>query len=125
MKKLFTITLVVELIFGVGFIAAPGFMFGTFGVTPNDFSTSIIRVFGSALLAFVVLLWYGQSSTSADLHKAILRSMFVYWLVSSVFLAQAQLAGLFNTMGWGVVALHVGFLIAYGVHAFKKQTNLG
>ena len=76
MKTLFTITLIVELIFALGFIAAPGLMFNTFGVTPSPFATSLIRVFGSALLGFVVLLWYGRSSSSADLQKAILRSLF-------------------------------------------------
>jgi hypothetical protein len=49
MKTLFTITLVVELIFAIGFIAIPGLMFGTFGVTPNEFATSLARLFGSAL----------------------------------------------------------------------------
>ena len=121
MKTLFTITLVVELIFAVGFIAAPGAMFGTFGVTPNEFATSLVRLFGSALLGFVVLLWYGRSSDNQELHRAILVSMFTYWLVSSVLMVLAQLAGLFNVMGWGTVALHIGFLIAYGVFIFKKE----
>ena len=120
MKTLFTITLIVELIFGFGFIAAPDFMFSTFGVNPSPFATNLIRVFGSALLGFAVLLWYGRSSSSADLHKAIVRSFFTYWLLSSVFMLMAQLAGIFNAMGWVTFLLHVGFLIAYGMYAFKK-----
>jgi hypothetical protein len=32
----------------------------------------------------------------------------------------AQLAGIFNVMGWTTIGLHIGFLIAYGVFAFKK-----
>lgn len=120
MKTLFTITLVVELIFAAGFIAAPGTMFGTFGVTPDEFGTSLARLFGSALLGFVVLLWYGRSSTNQELHRAILFSMFTYWLVSSVLMVLAQLSGLFNVMGWATVALHIVFLIAYGVFIFKK-----
>lgn len=120
MKTLFTITLIVELIFALGFIAAPGLMFNTFGVTPSPFATSLIRIFGSALLGFVVMLWHGRSSSSGDLHKAILHSMFTYWLFSSVFMIMAQLAGIFNAMGWATIVLHVGFLIAYGFYAFKK-----
>ena len=38
MKTLFTITLVVELIFALGFRAVPGTMFNTFGVTPDAFA---------------------------------------------------------------------------------------
>ncbi len=120
MKKLFTVTFVVELIFAIGFIAAPGFMFGTFGITPDAFATSLIRLLGSAILGMAVLLWYGRSSISKELDKAVVRSMFTYWLASSVFLLMAQLAGLMNAMGWGVVVLHIGFLIAYSAYAFKK-----
>ena len=120
MKTLFTITLVVELIFALGFIAVPGVMFGTFGVTLDAYSTALTRVLGSALLGFAVLLWYGRSSSSKDLHKAVYRSMFIYFLVSSVFLLIAQLAGLLNAMGWGVVGLHVIFAIAFAGYAFKK-----
>ena len=120
MKTLFTITLVVELIFALGFLAVPGMMFNTFGVTPDAFATALIRMFGSALLGFVVLLWYGRSSGDQGLHRAVLVSMFVYWLVSTVLLLLAQLAGLFNAMGWGVIVLHIGFTIAYGYSIFKK-----
>jgi len=120
MKTLFTITFIVELIFASGFIAAPGLMFNAFGVTPNTFDITLVRIFGSALLGFTVLLWYGRSSGSLDLHKAIVRSMFMYWLFSSIFILLGQLAGIFNAMGWATLVLHVGFLIAYGLYAFKK-----
>jgi hypothetical protein len=120
MITLFTVTLVVELIFALGFILAPGMLFGTFGVTPSPFASSLARLFGSALLGFVVLLWQGRSSANPELHRAVLFTMFTYWLVSSVLLVWAQLSGLFNIMGWGTVAMHIGFLIAYGVFILKK-----
>ncbi len=120
MKTLFTITLIVELIFALGFLAAPITMFNTFGVTPDAFATSLIRIFGSALLGFVVLLWYGRSSDNREVHKIVSVSMFTYWLFSSVFMLLAQLAGLFNAMGWGAALLHIGFAIAYSYSLFKK-----
>ena len=120
MKKLFTTTLVVEAIFGLGFLTIPGFMFGTFGVTPNEFAISLARMFGSALLGFVVLLWKGRGSDNQELKEAKLASMFIYWLLSTLLLLLTQLSGIFNIMGWGVVVLHFGFLIAYGTALFKK-----
>ena len=84
----------------------------------------INRMFGSALLGFVVLLWYGRSSDNQQLHRAVLTSMFTYWVVSSILLLLAQLAGLFNAMGWGVVILHLVFTIAYGYSIFKKWAML-
>ena len=120
MGTLFTVTFVVELIFALGFIIAPGTLFSTFGVEPSPFGISLARMFGSALLAFCTLLWYTRGSKSTDLRKATIRSLFIYWLVSSVFLVIAQLTGIFNAMGWSTVVLHVGFLIWYATFAFKK-----
>ena len=119
MRTLFTVTLIVELLFGIGMIAMPGTLFDLFGVELTDFSTALARVFGSALLGFVVLLWYGRASDQPDTHKTVLRSMFTYWLLSTIFLLIAQLGGLMNTMGWGNVILHAGFLIAYAVFIFR------
>ena len=120
MGTMFTITFVVELIFALGFLFVPGTLFGTFGVEPSPFGIALARMFGSALLAFCTLLWYARSSESTDLQKAATRSMFLYWLVSSVLLIMSQLAGLFNAMGWGTVVLHLVFLVWYGAFAFKK-----
>ena len=120
MNTLFTVTLIVELVFALGFMAVPATLFGTFGVTPDAFGVSLARMFGSALLAFVTLVYYARISESPDLQKAAIRSLFVYWLLSSVFLIMAQFGGLFNSMGWSTIVLHLGFTIWYGVYAFKK-----
>lgn len=120
MGTMFTVTFIVELIFALGFIIAPGTLFGTFGVEPSPFAISLARMFGSALLAFCTLLWYARGSKSTDLIKATVRSLFIYWLVSCVLLIIAQLSGIFNAMGWSTVILHLGFLIWYGTFAFKK-----
>lgn len=120
MQTLFLVTFIVELLFALGFIIAPGTLFGTFGVTPDAFGIALARMFGSALLAFCTLVYYARIKDSAELKTAALRSMFIYWLVSSVFLVISQLGGLFNAMGWSTIVLHLGFLIWTGVYAFKN-----
>jgi len=120
MGTMFAVTFVVELIFALGFLFIPGTLFGLFGVEPSPFGIVLSRLFGSALLAFCTLLWYSRKSKSTDLKTATVRSLFLYWLASSVFLIMAQLSGIFNAMGWATVVMHVGFLIWYGTFAFKK-----
>ena len=120
MQTIFTVTLVVELIFGIGFIAAPGFLLSNFGVEATPILIFMARLFGSALLAFCTLLWYARKSKSTDLQTATVRSLFLYYLVSVIFIFLSQLAGLFNIMGWSMVVMHAGFAIWYGTFAFKK-----
>ena len=120
MQTLFTVSLIVELIFALGFIAAPSTLLGTFGVTPDPFGIALSRLFGSALLGFCTLLWYARSSRSADLHKYTIRSLFIYNLGATVFLSLAQTAGIMSTMGWGAAIMHLGFTLWFGVYAFRR-----
>jgi hypothetical protein len=117
---MFTVTMIVELVFALGFLILPGTLFGIFGVEPSPSGILVARMFGSALLAFCTLLWYARGSKSTDLRTTAVRSLFLYLLVSTVLLIMAQLAGIVNTMGWGTVVLHAGFLIWYGTFAFQK-----
>ncbi len=120
MGTLFTVTFIVELIFGIGFIGVPGFLLGNFGVASTPDLIFMARLFGSALLAFSTLLWYARGSKSTDLQKATVRSLFLYYIISTIFIVLGQLAGLFNIMGWSMVVMHAGFLIWYGTFAFNK-----
>lgn len=120
MGTLFTVTFIVELIFGIGFIIGPGFLLGTFGVPSTPDLVFMARLFGSALLMFSTLLWYTRGSKSTDLQKAAIRSFFLYYLLSTIFIILGQLTGLFNIMGWSMVVMHTGFLIWYSVYAFKN-----
>lgn len=121
MQTLFLATFIVELIFALGFLAAPALLLGTFGVKVDPFGISLARLFGSALLAFCTLAWYARTKDSADLKKAAARSMFVYWLASTALLVITQLNGLVNPMGWSTIILHGAFLIWTGIFAFKSH----
>ena len=120
MGTLFTVTFIVELIFGIGFIAIPGFLLGNFGVASTPELIFMARLFGSTLLALSTLLWYARGSKSTDLQKAAVRSLFLYYLISTNFIVLSQLAGLLNILGWSMVVMHAGFLIWYGVYTFRK-----
>jgi len=120
MKTLFKLALIIELLYGVGFIAMPGTILGIFGVTLIDFGTSLTRLFGSALLGFVVLLWFGIKSAHSETDRVVLATMFTYTLLSTVILFFAQLAGHMNVMGWMPVVMHFIFMIAFGLFLFRR-----
>jgi len=119
MKTLFTITMIVGLVFGLGFVIVPEMMLSTYGITDNPAANALTRNSGTALLGFAVLLWYARKSTNPEVHKTALATMFGYWLLSSITMIISQLSGVFSTAGWGTVALHLGFLIVFGIFVFK------
>jgi len=120
MNTLFAVTLIIEAIFAIGFIVAPGAMLGQFGVTLNDIATTSIRLFGSALLSFPVLLWFARKSDKPEFKKGTVNSLFTYYLVSTILLVMAQTAGQMNVLGWSVVGLHLVLLLWFGYFLVKK-----
>ena len=119
MNKLFKVALIIEAIFGIGFVIFPGAMLGPFGVTLNAITTSFVRLFGSALISFSILLWFAYKSDKSEFKKGVVNSMFAYFLVSTVLLVIAQLAGQMNALGWSVVGIHLVLLVWFGYFIVK------
>jgi hypothetical protein len=119
MNTLFIVALIVEALFGVGFVIAPGAVLGPLGVTLNPFATTLARSFGAALISFPILLWLARRSDSPEFKKGVVYSLFPYYLVSAVVLVIAQLGGQVNALGWSVIGLHVVLLIWFGYYLVK------
>jgi hypothetical protein len=109
--RFFLVTMIIEGIFVLGFITVPGVMLGQFGVVLNNVAVIFARLFGSALLSFPVLLWYGRLSDKPEFKMGVARSPFMYYLSSTPILLLAQSAGLMNAKGWSIVVLHLVLLV--------------
>lgn len=121
MNTLFLVYMIVEVIFALGFIAVPGAMLGPFGVVLDETATVFARLFGSALLSFPVLLWYGRRSDKPEFKTGVARGMFVYCLASTPILLLTQTDSLMNAKGWIIVGLHFVFLVWFAAYAFRKN----
>jgi hypothetical protein len=119
MDTLFLVALIVEAIFGIGFVLAPGAMLGPFGVTLNAIATTFARLFGSALISYPVLLWFARRSDKPEFKKGVAYSLFAYYVVSAVLLVIAQLTGQMNVLGWSVIVIHVVLLVWFGYFLVK------
>ena len=119
MNKLFKVALIVEAIFGIGFVIVPGAMLGPLGVTLNAIATSFVRLFGSAVISFSFLLWFALKSDKSEFKMGVIYSMFSYFLISTALLAIAQLAGQMNALGWIVIGIHLGLLVWFGYFLIK------
>lgn len=121
MKTLFVAYLIVETIFGFGFLFAPGSLMSPMGVTLDETSTTFARLLGTLILSIPVLLFFALKSTGAGFKKGVIYSVFVYLLLSTVLLLITQLKGLMNVMGWGIVFLHFVFMIWFGYYLINQR----
>ena len=120
MDTLFLVALIVEALFGIGFLIVPGPMLGPFGVTLDTAATTFARLFGSALISFPILLWFARKSPQPEFKKGVVWSLFTFYLVSTIILLISQLAGLMNGLGWIVVGIHLILLVWFGYFLVKK-----
>lgn len=115
MDALFIITSIVTLALGAGLVMAPSYLLSYFGVVDVTVSgVMLARLFGSALIAFPVLLFYVRKSLSRDFRRAMSYGMFAYYLLSSAILGYARLAGQMNDSAWSLVVLHGALALWYG-----------
>jgi hypothetical protein len=121
MKTLFLTYLIVEAIFGIGFLFAPGLLMGPMGVTLDETSSTFARLLGTLILSIPVLLFFARKSSSIEFKSGVIYSTFIYLLLSTVLLLITQLKGLMNAMGWGIVILHMVFMIWFGYYLINQS----
>ena len=104
MKKLLTITAIIEAATGVGLLAAPAMLAQLLlgGTLDTPAALTVARVAGAALLALGVACWLAR-----DDGHALVVAMVFYNVVAVAILAYAALSLALSGMGlWPAVALH-------------------
>jgi len=91
MNALFLVYLIVEVIFGIGFLFVPGLMMGPMGVTLDETSTTFARLFGTLIISIPVLLFFARRSASSEFKGGVVYSVFIYLLLSTIILLITQL----------------------------------
>jgi hypothetical protein len=121
MKTLFLAYMIVEAIFGIGFLFAPALLMGPMGVTLDETSTTFARLLGTLILSIPVLLFFARKSSSTEFKTGVVYSVFIYLLLSTGLLLITQINGLMNVMGWGIVILHMAFMIWFGYYLINQR----
>jgi hypothetical protein len=113
--------MIVEAIFGIGFLLAPGLVMAPMGVNLDVTSTTFARLLGTLILSIPVLLFFARKSSAIEFKKGVVYSIFIYLLLSTILLLVTQLNGLMNAMGWGIVILHLAFMIWFGYYLLDQK----
>lgn len=120
MRTLLLVYLIVEAIFGIGFLFVPDLMMGPMGVTLDETSITFARLFGTLIISIPVLLFFVRKSTSTEFRRGVVYCIFTYLLLSTILLLITQLKGLMNPLGWGIVILHFVFMLWFGYYLINQ-----
>ena len=121
LNTLFTITAVVSLAFGIGFLIAPGALLGIYGLSVDPVGVLLARFAGSAFICLTPLTWLAREFSDARVRRALVISIFPTFAIGFVVALLAQLSGLMNGLGWLYVALPLLFTLGYGYFLVNRS----
>lgn len=121
-NTLMVINAIVALIFGAGFILAPGQVVSIYGVEETAALKYIGQLFGAALLGFAVLTWSARNSPESESRAAIVLALFIADAVGFVLALIGQLGDVVNALGWSTVAIYLLLALGFGYFQFFKPT---
>jgi len=123
-KTLLVIKALVSLVFGIPILIIPDRLLSLFGLSLNTDGMFMAREYGGALLGIAVLCWFARNSEGARALKAIILFGFLYDFVNLFVSLHANLSGLMNPLGWGIVAIYLFFTIGFGSILVRKTVDI-
>jgi hypothetical protein len=124
MDTLFLVAMIVEALVGLVFLFAPAAVLAPFGLVLDGTAATFVRLLGSAVFSYAVLLWCARRSGRPEFRGGVVWTMFVYYLLSGALLAAGQAAGRMNALGWGVVGMHLALCVWFGYFLVKRPASV-
>jgi hypothetical protein len=109
-KTFLTISSIFAILYGLGFLLLPGPSIVMYGTEPEPHLILVVRFFGSALLAFGVLQWFGREFRDWEAVRGVLIAVAILNGVGLLLTLLGMAEALFNSMAWSSIILYIIFL---------------
>ena len=109
-KLYLTIASVLAILYGIGFVLIPAKMGELYGVQPEPHAILNVQYFGSALLAWGVILWFARDLDWAAVRGVLIGSV-VGDAVGGLLSVWGISQGLVKAFGWTSVVIYVLLLL--------------
>jgi hypothetical protein len=124
LKRLLQFNLAVSAVIALAFVLIPGPTLALYGIADEPATRAIAQYFGTAHLAFAVLVWFALRTADRLFLWALVVSFFAGDVAGTVVLLIVQLHGVMNFIGWELVALSGLFALAYGYCVATRRASL-
>ena len=124
-KTFFAIFAVLSVLFGIGFVLAPGQVLSNYGVENSPTVALMSRLFGGTLLAMAVILWSARDFQDESAVRAVLIGLGVSGAVNLIVAILATTSGTINALGWTTVLIYLCGVIGAGYFLTAGQSQRG
>jgi len=105
-KTYFAIFAVLSLLFGIGFVLAPGQVLSNYGIADSPALALMSRLFGGTLLAIAVIQWSARDFPEAAV-RPVLMGLCAADVINLVISIMATSNGTINALGWSTVLIYL------------------
>jgi hypothetical protein len=113
LKTVFIAHAVTEVIFGLGFLLAPGVLLGFLGTSTDATGLALSHIAGAVILSLAIISWLARDVPAGTLRDAMVWSFALAHGAAGIVVALAVLAGTFNWPGWPAAALDAFFVLTF------------
>ena len=113
LKTVFIAHAVAEVIFGLGFLIAPGVLLGFLGTSTDPTGLALSHIAGAVILSLAIISWLARDIPAGQLRDAMVWSFALAHGAAGIVVALAVLAGTFNWLGWPAAALDAFFVLMF------------
>ena len=120
LSALLSISGVVSILFGIGFVAVPVAMLAQYcqcGAPPDPHLIFVARLYGAALIQIGVLAWFARNIVDSLGRGAIVLAGLVGMGIGFIVALHGQMHGVMTTLGWSTVVIYA--LLAIGFAYFQ------
>ena len=113
LKTVFIAHAVTEVIFGLGFLLAPGVLLGILGTSTDATGLALSHIAGAVILSLAITSWFARDVPAGELRDAMVWSFVLAHGAAGTIVALAVWAGTFNWLGWPAAALDAFFVLMF------------
>ena len=122
LQHLFTVNLFIATFFGISCAVLPEWVLRLYGLDLDAGAIWTTRLVGGSILGFASLMWFGRTTATAELRRAIALALLIQDAIGLVASLEVQLGGSMNTLGWTNPILY-GFLAVGYVYFLYIRTG--
>ena len=123
LKTFVSINAALLIIFGLGFLFSPAWMFGLYGAHTNDLGLFAARAFSVWNIAIGALLWLNQDAHHSGSFRLNLAIFFVTYFLFFCLALQLQITRTLNSLGWLNVILYMALTAGYAFYFIKYPSK--
>lgn len=112
-RTYFAVFAVLAVLFGIGFVLAPGSVLTNYGITTTPAVAVMSRLFGGTLFAIAIIQWMARDfDTNAT--RGVLVGVGVADAINCIIAIAATTSGTINALGWSTVLIYLVGAIGAG-----------